>query len=302
MNRLPFTQTNLLARAMLVPQPRMQFSANVQVVQDDPAGSEIESEDQRNVRLGIDTKFDKQQHAYVLSFPWNFDEIIGEAATQQQDDLGFWEDFLENSGCLVDFNNLFREFHQFCALPEPKGINRVCEPRLAEQVNAAVQRIQLRGLGIEMANLTVHQPHIKLLKCELTHGLSVDRDANGQKGDWNVARDTIMGAPVEYFTAKDDQRSFWDNFDSGKQPYTIAFTCMVESPMKLYVQNQNYSKVLFGSTNQDLVKNVVRFEANCYWTDMVNFLPVNNKKSLKWKITDFNDLMDANKQFEAKQF
>lgn len=68
------------------------------------------------------------------------------------------------------------------------------------------------------------------------------------------------------------------------------------------MQNQNYSKVLFGSTNQDTVKNVVRFEANVFWSDMVNFLPVNNKPNMKWKITDFNDLMDENKQFENKQF
>ena len=298
MNRLTLTQPNLLARATVMSQPRMMFStANVSVVQEDPAGNEIETEDARNMRLGIDTKFDKHQHSYVLSFPWNFDEIISKSEMRAQDDLGYWEDFMQNSGCLVDFNNLFREFHQFCALPEPVGIRRVCEPRLAEQVNAAVERIRLRGLGIEMANLTVHQPNIKLLKCELTHGLSVDRDQNGQAADWDVSHDTIMGAPVQYYTSKANPPSFWDNFDSGRKPYCIAMTCLIESPMKLYVQNQNYSKVLFGSTNQETVKNVVRFEANVFWSDMVNFLPVNNKPHMKWKITDFNDLMDGNKQF-----
>jgi len=77
MNRLTLTQPNLLARATVMSQPRMMFStANVSVVQEDPAGNEIETEDARNMRLGIDTKFDKHQHSYVLSFPWNFDEII----------------------------------------------------------------------------------------------------------------------------------------------------------------------------------------------------------------------------------
>jgi len=29
-----------------------------------------------NARLGVDTEFSQQKHAYVLTFPWNFDEII----------------------------------------------------------------------------------------------------------------------------------------------------------------------------------------------------------------------------------
>ena len=28
--------------------------------------------DQVNKRLGVDTEFNKQKHAYVLTFPWNF--------------------------------------------------------------------------------------------------------------------------------------------------------------------------------------------------------------------------------------
>ena len=29
-----------------------------------------------NARLGVDTEFNTKKHAYVLTFPWNFDEII----------------------------------------------------------------------------------------------------------------------------------------------------------------------------------------------------------------------------------
>ena len=47
--------------------------------------------------------------------------------------------------------------------------------------------------------------------------------------------------------------------------------------MKLYVQNQNYSSVLFGSTDEENVKNIVRFEANVKWYDLFKILPVNNK-------------------------
>jgi len=31
-----------------------------------------------NARLGVDTEFEQQKHAYVLTFPWGFDEIIDE--------------------------------------------------------------------------------------------------------------------------------------------------------------------------------------------------------------------------------
>ncbi len=77
----------------------------------------------------------------------------------------------------------------------------------------------------------------------------------------------------------------------------IAITTLIESPMKLFIQNQNYSNILFGSNDRELVKNVVRFEANVRWTDLLKVLPVNNKPSLKWKITDFNNLMNENPYF-----
>lgn len=54
---------------------------------------------------------------------------------------------------------------------------------------------------------------------------------------------------------------------------------------------------MFGSNDTELVKNVVRFEANVKWTDLLRVLPVDNKPSLKWKITDFNNLMNENPHF-----
>ena len=51
-----------------------QFSdaAAVMSQQDD---GEVDTRDE-NARLGVDTEFSQQKHAYVLTFPWNFDEII----------------------------------------------------------------------------------------------------------------------------------------------------------------------------------------------------------------------------------
>jgi hypothetical protein len=107
-----------------------------------------------------------------------------------------------------------------------------------------------------------------------------------------------LGAPATYYIPTDDNRHWLACFEDDHRPYNISVTTMIESPMKLYVQNQNYSKVLFGSTDEESVHNVVRFEANVRGIDLFNMLPTSNKKSLDWKITDFNDIMNGNPQFE----
>jgi hypothetical protein len=148
-----------------------------------------------------------------------------------------------------------------------------------------------------MANLTVEQPSMKVLKVEIAHGLVVDRDSNGAGESWNVTESSVMGAPAKYYTPAEDTRDIIDSLDGDCSPYCVAMTVLIESPMKMYVQNQNYSKILFGTDDGETVKNVVRFEANLKWTDFAKILPVNNKPSLKWKITDWNNLMNENPHF-----
>jgi hypothetical protein len=69
---------------------------------------------------------------------------------------------------------------------------------------------------------------------------------------------------------------------------------MIESPMKLFVQNQNYSAILFGSNDEELVKNVVRVETQVRWLDLFKVLPLENKPQFGWKITDFNNVLNEN--------
>jgi len=72
-----------------------------------------------------------------LTFPWNFPEIVNsfEAKHRTLSDSSYWARFVENSGSKVDFNNLFRQFHQYCAMPDPIGIKKICEGKLAQAVN-----------------------------------------------------------------------------------------------------------------------------------------------------------------------
>ena len=138
---------------------------------------------------------------------------------------------------------------------------------------------------------------MKCLKVEIHSGINVQRAKNGSESDYNITKSLILGAPAKYYVPKNDTRHILDTLKADHKPYLIAVTMLIVSPMKMYVQNQNYSKILFGSDDHELVKNVVRFEANVTYTDLLRVLPVDNKPSLRWKITDFNDLMNENPYF-----
>ena len=96
------------------------------------------------------------------------------------------------------------------------------------------------------------------------------------------------------YIPKNDTRHFLDHLNYNHNPYVVAATLMIESPMKLYVQNQNFSSVLFGSTDEELVKNVVRVETQVRWLDIFKILPTTNKPQFGWKITDFNNVLNEN--------
>ena len=103
-----------------------------------------------------------------------------------------------------------------------------------------------------------------------------------------------MGAPQTVYLPKNDTRSFLDHLDYNYKPYVVSATIVIESPMKLYVQNQNFSAVLFGSTDEEMVKNVVRVETQVRWLDLFKVMGTSNKPEFGWKITDFNNVMNEN--------
>ena len=122
----------------------------------------------------------------MLTFPWNFEEVLQEFDTTSQVG-GYWDKFITNSRAVVDFNNLFREFHQACAIPDHKGLQRICEPRLADYVSESLKRIHFHGLDVEMANLAIQQDSIKVLRASLHQNLDVDRYKNLKSiKDYNV--------------------------------------------------------------------------------------------------------------------
>ena len=170
----------------------------------------------------------------------------------------------------------------------------ILEGKLAGYVKESLKRIHFHGLDIEMANMTVEQPKMKLLKVEVHNGISLHRSKNLPASEYNVTKSSLFGAPQTVYVPKNDTRSMWDHLDSNHKPYVIAATVLIESPMKLFVQNQNFSSVLFGSNDPDTVKNVVRFECQVRYFDMWKVLPVENKPSFDWYITDYNNVLNEN--------
>lgn len=117
--------------------------------------------------------FDEKKHAYVLSFPWNFQEIISDFESHKAlSPSSYWYRFIQVNA-INEFNALFREFHQVCAIPNYLNMDKICEGNMAHYLKESVKRIHFHGLDIEMANLTVEQPRIRTLKVEIHHGVSV---------------------------------------------------------------------------------------------------------------------------------
>ena len=98
-------------KLMMAPAGSRGFSDAAAMMSQDDAGSEVDMRDE-NARLGVDTELSPQKHAYVLTFPWNFDEIIDDFQGRYRPmSSGFWSTFVRNSGAIGEFNYLFREFH-----------------------------------------------------------------------------------------------------------------------------------------------------------------------------------------------
>lgn len=49
--------------------PFRSFATDIELKKKEESAVDV---DQRNKRLGVDTVFSEQKHAYVLTFPWNF--------------------------------------------------------------------------------------------------------------------------------------------------------------------------------------------------------------------------------------
>ena len=120
-------------------------------------------------------------------------------------------------------------------MPNYLNMDKICEGNMAHYLKESVKRIHFHGLDIEMANLTVEQPRMKILKVEIHHGVDVERSNNLPANQYDIKKSSLLGAPQTVYIPKNDTRSFLDHLDVNYRPYLVAATVLIESPMKLYV-------------------------------------------------------------------
>ena len=241
----------------------------------------------------VDTVFDEQKHSYLLSFP--FQPPMGLTTGKRKITSGFWHTFINNRELMIDFNQRFREFTQAVAIPDIEWLEHICEPRLAEYLSVSIESIEGSGMDIEMANLTIKQPRIDLLNVELTHGLPLNRDERGPREAYNVTEGSFLGAKCTTFSPKEGKRhSLIENIHQDYKPYVLSVTTLVQSPMKLYVLNQDKTKIIFGNDSKETTENIVKFEVALRLWDFHSILPVPNKPRLVEgvKIVDWNGVMN----------
>jgi hypothetical protein len=62
---------------------------------------------ERNRRLGVDMVFSEQKHAYVLTFPWNFQEVINQFENiRPLSGSSLWSKFFYNNA-IPELNSYF---------------------------------------------------------------------------------------------------------------------------------------------------------------------------------------------------
>lgn len=57
------------------------------------------------------------------------------------------------------------------------------------------------------------------------------------KDAYSVTNSSMLGAKCDYYTPKNGSQSVLDFLGEDHRPYLVAVTALIESPMKLFVQN-----------------------------------------------------------------
>lgn len=92
---------------------RFNFSSQAVTTTEEDYTKEERSISEHNKAVGADITFNEQKHGYVLTFPWNFEQVINEfqEGYKPMGTNAYWHRFMVNTRSIVDFNNLFRDFH-----------------------------------------------------------------------------------------------------------------------------------------------------------------------------------------------
>jgi hypothetical protein len=64
------------------------------VVQAEAEDAQVDTQESLNARVGADETFSERKHAYVLSFPWNYPEIVDRYNSEFPEMSGYWATYV----------------------------------------------------------------------------------------------------------------------------------------------------------------------------------------------------------------
>jgi len=226
-----------------------------------------------------------------------FTDVNEEIDLESVSHKGWKLQYLKNMLLLQDYNSIFRDFLQSCALKNSDGLNLTCEPRLRKYIEANLTSINRLGYNMELESLKIMQDY-KVLRVEIYKNFNIDRQTNKALDNYNLSKIKTPLGPLIVAHEKGNDHSLQKN----PQPFILATTMLVQSPMKMAFFNQNLSKKLHGRPEEERINYVVRFESKFNYSDFGWILPTQNKpKRLRQtKITDFNNVLRGNPYFENK--
>jgi hypothetical protein len=248
-------------------------------------------------KTGTDLYLNPDRLKAITSTGFFFEDINETKDLNSVSSKGWKLQYLKNMLLLQDYNNIFRDFLQSCALNNSDGLGLTCEPRLKKIVQQNIKSINSTGLNLELESLRIIQDY-KILRTEIYKNIHVNREENKTYNKYNFIKvPTPLGSLVIAHEKGNDHSIAKD-----PRPFILATTMLVRSPMKLAVFNQNLSRKLHGKETEQSTEYVVRFESQFSYTDFAWILPTQNKpkRMRSTKITDFNNILRGNPYFENK--
>lgn len=84
-------------------------------------------------------------------------------------------------------------------------------------------------------------------------------------------------------------------FDNNK-PIILSSVVKIKTPMKLVIYNQNFSKKIFGKSDEEEMEYIVKFETELSYSQLFSVFSTANKisKTRQSRIVDFNNVLNGN--------
>lgn len=234
----------------------------------------------------------------ALEAPGFFFNDVNEAIDLEANSYKGWKlQYLKNMLLLQDYNNIFRDFLQSCALNDNDGLELTCESRFKQCLQSNLNPIITKGYNFEIDSLRILQ-NFQILNIEIFKNLKVNRFENKELNKYEFKLSaTPLGPMVIAHEIGNDHSLAKDH-----KPFILATTMLVKTPMKMAIFNQNLKKKIHGLPEDQVTEYVVRFESQFSYSDFFWILPTQNKpKRLRsTKIADFNNIMRGNPFFSGK--